>query len=161
MIMKSISRIDQPHKNHHGYYVRVVFRGKQHSKFFGDRKHGGEEAALDAAIKYRNELEAELGKPRTDRVVVAPADKDRGGIRRYQKPTRRNGKVHYSDVYEVSWCPEPGQVKRKRFYVGKLGEREAKRRAHEFRRMQERRMYGEPIKAVKTSGPGEPPSHDS
>jgi hypothetical protein len=145
--MKSISRIDQPSKKHHGFYVRVVFRGKQHSKFFSDKKYGGGEAALEAAIKYRDELEAELGKPRTDRMVVAPPDKDRGGVRRYQKPTRRNGKVHYSDVYEVSWCPEPGKVRRKRFSVNKLGEREARRRAYEFRMVQERRMYGEPIGA--------------
>jgi hypothetical protein len=143
--MKSISRIDQPHKKHHGYYVRVVFRGKQHSKFFGDKKFGDEEAALAAAIKYRNELEEELGKPRTDRVVVAPSDKKRAGIRRYMKPTRRNDKVHYSDVFEVTWCPEPGTVRRKRFYVKKLGEREAERRATEFRRIQETRMYGKPI----------------
>jgi hypothetical protein len=146
-MMKSISRIDQPAKKHHGYYVRVSFRGKQHSKFFSDKKFGGGEAALEAAIRYRNETEAELGKPRTDRVVVAPADKAKGGggVRRYMKPTRRGDKVHYSDVYEVTWCPEPGKVRRKRFYIGKLGEREAKRRAYEFRRVQERRMYGQPI----------------
>ncbi|MCP4360893.1 MAG: AP2 domain-containing protein [Chloroflexi bacterium] len=143
--MKSISRIDQPEKNNHGYYVRVSFRGKQHRKFFNDKKYGGEEDALEAAIKYRNQLEKELGKPRTDRMVLAPKDKERAGVRRIRKQTRKNGKVYYSEVYEVQWCPEPGKVERKNFYISTLGEEEARRRAYELRRIKERRIYGKPI----------------
>ena len=141
--MKSISRIDQPEKNNHGFYVRVSFRGQQYRKFFNDKKYGGEEGALDAAIKYRNELEQELGKPRTDRMVLAPKDKKRAGVRRISKPRRKNGKVYYSDLYEVQWCPEPGKVERKNFYIGTLGEEEARRRAYELRRVMERRIYGQ------------------
>jgi len=147
--MKSISRIDQVEKSHHGYYVRVNFRGKQYRKFFSDKKYGGSEEALEEAVRHRNQLEEEIGKPRTDRRVQANTDGDRVGVRRYQKPTRRNGKVYYSDVYEVSWCPEPGQVRRKTFYIGKLGEREAKRRAYSLRRSKEILMYGSEIGAEK------------
>lgn len=143
--MKSISRIDQPEKNNHGFYVRVSFRGQQHRKFFNDKKYGGQEGALEAAIKYRNQLERELGKPRTDRMVLAPKDKKMAGVRRLRKPRRMNGKVYYTDLYEVQWCPEPGKVERKCFYVGPLGEREARRRAYELRRTMERRLYGSPI----------------
>ncbi len=143
--MKSISRIDHEPKRTHGYYVRVFFRGEQHAKFFSDKKYGGDEAALDAAIKHRNQVEEELGKPRTERMILVPKNKDKGGVRRYKMPFRRGGKMRYSDVYEASWCPEPGKVRRKRFYVSTLGEREARRRAYEYRRMMERRIYGTEI----------------
>ncbi len=140
--MKSISRIDQPEKNNHGFYVRVSFRGQQHRKFFSDAKYGGDEGALDAAIAYRNSLERDLGKPHTDRMVLAPKDKKRAGVRRIQKTRRKNGKVYTYDVYEVQWCPEPRKVERQFFYVNTLGEHEARRRAYELRRAKERQIYG-------------------
>jgi hypothetical protein len=144
--MKSISRIDQAQKNNHGFYVRVSFRGEQHRKFFSDKKYGGQDEALHEAIKYRDYLEQELGKPRTDRMVLAPKDNNkRAGVRRIKKPKRKNGKIYYSDVYEVQWCPEPGKVERKNFYVGTLGEEEARRRAYDLRRVMERRIYGSAI----------------
>jgi hypothetical protein len=51
---KDISRIDQESKRTHGWYVRVSFQGKEHSKFFSDKKNGGKESALLAAITWRN-----------------------------------------------------------------------------------------------------------
>ncbi len=33
---KSVSRVDQMKRKAHGYYVRVVFKGKIYSKFFSD-----------------------------------------------------------------------------------------------------------------------------
>ena len=144
--MKSISRIDQSSKKHHGYYVRVNYRGEQHRKFFSDKKHGGGDEALEAAIKYRNELEKQLGKPRTERMVLARKDGERVGVRRFRHVKKRGDKTYHSDAYEVTWCPEPGKVQRKRFYIGKLGEKEAKRRAYEYRRAQEMKIYGAEIK---------------
>ena len=67
---KSISRIDSEAKRMHGWYVRVWFKGKMHSKFFNDKHYGGREAALQASIEHRDQVEAEIGKPRTERVVV-------------------------------------------------------------------------------------------
>jgi len=144
--MKSISRIDQPEKNHHGYYVRVSYRGVQHRKFFSDKKYEGGDAALDAAIKYRNQLERDLGKPRTDRTIVAREGRKRLGVRRYKNPTRRGHKTYYSEVYEVTWCPEPGKIRRKQFAINKYGEEEARRRAYALRRAKEIQMYGAEVK---------------
>jgi hypothetical protein len=70
---KGISRIDHKKRNTHGWYVRVTFQGKTHAKLFSDSVHGGEEKALQRAIRYRNKLEKEVGRPRTDRTVVSKA----------------------------------------------------------------------------------------
>lgn len=47
-----ISRIDQPDKKSHGYYVRV----KKVSKFFADGVHGSKRKAYEAAETYRDTL---------------------------------------------------------------------------------------------------------
>jgi hypothetical protein len=36
-----ISRIDQPEKHNHGWFVRVRLKGKTTSKFFADKLHRG------------------------------------------------------------------------------------------------------------------------
>lgn len=37
---KDVARIDQESKRTHGWYVRVKFMGKTHTKFFFDGKYG-------------------------------------------------------------------------------------------------------------------------
>jgi hypothetical protein len=148
--IKSVSRIDQPHKKHHGYYVRVCFKGEKHSKFFSDKKHNGGDEALHAAVQWRNQKEKEIGKPRTDRMVIAAPDDRRLGVRRIVETTRRGEKVYEYSAYEVTWCPEPGKVKRKRFFVNTYGEDGAKEEAYRFRRAQEIKMYGQEIGAGAT-----------
>jgi hypothetical protein len=59
--MKGISRIDQPEKYNHGFFVRLKRRGKIHSAFFADNAHGGRAAALRAAQKHYRELLRQYG----------------------------------------------------------------------------------------------------
>ncbi len=56
---RGISRIDQPSKRTHGWFVRVGYHerrdgsyGPRHTKFFGDAGHGGKAKALKAAEKF-------------------------------------------------------------------------------------------------------------
>jgi hypothetical protein len=56
---RGISRIDQPSKRTHGWFVRVGYHerkdgsyGPRHTKFFGDAGHGGKKKALSAAEKF-------------------------------------------------------------------------------------------------------------
>lgn len=77
---KGISRIDHDGKHTHGWYVRVFFNNKQHSKLFSDAMHGGREKALKKAVKYRNDLEKELGKPWSDRRIVASNKRNKTGV---------------------------------------------------------------------------------
>src|SRR3954452_21309238 len=77
---KGISRIDQEDRNHHGWYVRVTFGGQKHSKFFSDSKHGGKEAALEASVVHRDQIEKDFGKPRTDRQVAPKTARNTSGV---------------------------------------------------------------------------------
>ena len=54
--MYGISRIDQPEKKNHGWYVRVTFKGKTDQKFFADKAHGNKPKALKMAQEHRDHL---------------------------------------------------------------------------------------------------------
>lgn len=153
---KNISRIDHAKKYTHGWYVRITFGGTQHAKFFGDEAHGGRERALEKAVRFRNNLERKLGKPRTDRLVIANGTRSTTGIigvhRRLKSGRTRTGKRTYSDVFEVTWSPKPGVVARTTISIEKYGEREAFRRACGLRRKKEREMYGSPVTLNWASG---------
>jgi hypothetical protein len=49
--MKGISRIDQPEKHNHGWFVRLTRNGEQFNAFFSDKKNGGKGKALVLAKK--------------------------------------------------------------------------------------------------------------
>ncbi len=143
---KGVSRIDQPQRNTFGWYVRVSFNGKKQVKFFSDKVHGGKEAALEAAVEFRNQAEKELNKPRTDRLVIARNSRNRSGIMGVQRKTKviktETGERVVSNVFEVTWNPEPGKLRRTWVSIDEYGEEAAFRRACAIRREKEREMYG-------------------
>lgn len=59
-----ITRLDRPEKAYHAWWVRVSYQGKTITGLFPDGRHGGKRKSLSAAIKFRNQVERELGKPR-------------------------------------------------------------------------------------------------
>ncbi|HEV2762582.1 MAG TPA: hypothetical protein VGV38_06265, partial [Pyrinomonadaceae bacterium] len=119
------------------------------SRFFSDGLHGGREPALERAVECRNEFERELGKPRTDWVVVGSNPRNTHGVagvrRAVKKYKGKDGRVYLNEVYEVSW--NAGREKRGRTSVSirKYGEARAFRMACAIRREKERQMYGEPV----------------
>jgi hypothetical protein len=147
---KGISRIDQPSRNTFGWYVRVMFNGKQVSKFFSDKLHGGKKQALDAAVQYRDQAEKKLGRPRTDRQVIARQTRNTSGIVGVQRRTKimrtKDGERIVSKYYVVTWNPEPGRVKTIFVPVDKYGERGALLKACSIRREKEKQIYGSVLK---------------
>lgn len=143
---KGISRIDQESRNTYGWYVRVMFNGKQVSKFFSDKVHGGRKAALDAAVQYRDEAEKQLGRPRTDRQVIARQTRNTSGIVGVQRRTKtvrtKSGERVVNKYYVVTWNPEPGRVETIFVPVEKYGERGALLKACSIRREKEKQIYG-------------------
>jgi hypothetical protein len=137
--VKGLSRIDDPGGHGVGWYARVRFRGKTHSKYFADGAHKGTRAAFAKALAWRNEKEREIGKPRTDRVVPARSGKNAGVYRSKQS-------------YVVAWSPSPGEVRREFVSINKYGVRDALRRAIELRRRRERQVYGRAFSAIKPKG---------
>jgi hypothetical protein len=143
---KSISRIKRSKKHSPGWLVRVSFKGELHQKFFPNHDYPSPRAALRAALRWRNATEREIGKPRTDRTVVSVNPKNKTGvigIRLTTKPSQRSGKgKRRSRVYDVTWCPEPGVMRRTSVSIEKYGKKEAFRRALAIRQKAELEMYG-------------------
>jgi hypothetical protein len=132
---KSITRIDHPAKRTFGYFVRVTWKKQTRSKFFSDRKCGGRLAALHCAIEWRDVTEQELGKPRSERVVIGSARNSTGvvGVRRMVKEG--------SEVFEVTWRKPGNRVGRTSFSIAKHGEERAfELAARERRRREEERL---------------------
>jgi hypothetical protein len=146
---KGISRIDSPQKKMHGWYVRVRLKNVTNSKFISDQKHGGKEAALECAIECRNQLEQELGKPRTDWVIVGNNPRNRSGVvgvrRAVKKYKGKDGTIYLNEVYEVSWNAGREKKGRTSVSIAKYGEAGAFRRACAIRRQKEQLMYGKVV----------------
>lgn len=147
---KGISRIDQPSRNTFGWYVRVMFNGDTRCKFFSDKASGSKPKALEAAIKYRDQAEKELGRPRTDRQVMAGSGKNETGISGVNIEKRvvktKDGEKQVNKYYIVSWSPWPGKKCREFVSIEKYGERRALLKACRIRRAKEREMYGSEVK---------------
>lgn len=148
---KGISRIDSPAKKMHGWYVRVRYNNETKAKFISDLKHGGREAALERAIECRNELERELGKPRTNWVIVGSNPRNQTGVvgvrRTVKKHKGKDGTVYENEVFEVSWNAGREKKGRTSVSIRKYGEKRAFRMACAIRRQKEQQMYGEPVTA--------------
>lgn len=126
---KDIARIDQESKRTHGWYVRVRFQGKTHSKFFSDGKCGGRYSSLLAALAWRNEIEATLGKIRTDKHIVTVSNTTTGVV-----GVRLNDKLNR---YEVSWVDSVGKQGKTSVSIAKHGKKEALAKACQIRKEKE------------------------
>ena len=126
---KDVARIDQESKRTHGWYVRVRFLGKTHSKFFSDKKNGGRYSSLLSALAWRDKKEIELGKQRTDRHIVTVSNTKSGvvGVRLNDKLGR----------YEVSWVNRDGKQGKTSVSIAKHGKKKAFERACEIRKNKE------------------------
>ena len=131
---KDIPRIDQEIKNCQGWYVRVRFRGKIHSKFFSDKKCGGKYSSLLSATVWRDKTERKLGKVRTDKYLVTLSNSSTGvvGVRLNKKLNR----------YDVNWVSDKGKQGRTSVSINKYGKKQALRRACSIRLEKENARLG-------------------
>lgn len=126
---KDISRIDQESKATHGWYVRLAFKGKAYTKFFSDRKFGGKYSALLAALAWRNETEAAIGKIRTDKRVVSVSKNDTGVVGVLLNVALNR--------YEVRWAASHGKQGQTTVSINKYGKKAAFEKACQIRKMKE------------------------
>lgn len=132
---KDIARIDQEEKRTHGWYVRVRYFGKTHSKFFSDRKCGGRYSSLLSALAWRDKIESKLGKQRTDKHIVTVSNSKTGvvGVRLNKKMNR----------YEVSWVTSTGKQGKTSVSVSRHGKDKAFKMACQVRKIKEAERLAE------------------
>ena len=138
--VKGITRIDDPGRHGVGWYARVTYLGKTHSKYLADASHGGTEAAREQVIRWRDAKEKEVGKPRTDRIVPPVSTRNLTGV---------SGVYQSRESFVVAWSPAPGEIRREFVSITEHGEEEALRRAVELRRKRERSIYGRAVSSTE------------
>ena len=131
---KDIARIDQETKRTHGWYVRVRFQGRTHSKFFSDKKCGDRKSSILAAITWRDATEKSLGKIRTNKHLVTVSNSGTGvvGVRLNDKFNR----------YEVSWVTAGGKQGKTSVSIRKHGKENAFIKACKIRQRKESTRLG-------------------
>ncbi|NJK91841.1 MAG: hypothetical protein HC904_08465 [Blastochloris sp.] len=119
-----VSRIDQPHKHNHGFYVRLTRNGEKFSKFFSDKKCGGKAKAKAQAQAHYAELCEKF--PRMTRRAFAQIVR-RGnaegtvGVSRIIKVVK--GKTYR--FWQATWSPKVGAVRKEAFSVQRYGDTRA------------------------------------
>ena len=128
-----ISRIDQPEKKNHGYYVRITYRGKTTQKFFPDKASGGKGKAQRAARAYRDKIFAKLPKARREAVA---------GRRKRIKQSGMTGVTHVVsksisgktyEYWQAAWT-ERGRRKTAKFSIARYGDKKALEMAKKVKR---------------------------
>jgi hypothetical protein len=128
-----ISRIDQPEKHNHGFFVRVQRRGKIHSAFFTDFKYGGRAQALAAAQRHHRKLLKQFKPMTRRRWAEMRGRRGSSGIVGVQRLVDW-GSWPIRTYWKANWSPEPYVVRRKQFSVRKFGAKKAKQLAIRARR---------------------------
>lgn len=120
---KSITRVERAERKMYGFHVRIAWQGKRYQKWFSDERHGDRLGALAAALAWRDATERELGKPRSERMIVTRSRSPSGHVG-VAKVTLR-GQAYYRAL----WRDADGQMRRRFFNIARLGERRALRAA--------------------------------
>ena len=140
--MRGISRIDQPEKRTHGFFVRLQRRGISHNAFFADQSHGGKRRALRAAQQYFRILEKKYRPMTRKHWAELLRRKGKSGIIGVRRVVvRRPGRSRRA-YWQANWCPRPYQIRRRSFSVRKFGERKARALAIKARRIGVQTMRG-------------------
>lgn len=139
-----ITRIDQPEKKNHGFYVRITYRGKLHQKYFPDKSLGGRSKAFERAEMFRNETLAKMPLKK---------QKKAAGVKRI---TEDSGYVGINDVLVgkyrywqiVQTDPSTGKRKTTKFSWDKYGGKEGalEKAKSSYRELTGRRVREKPAK---------------
>ena len=124
----SISRIDQPHKHNHGYFLRVTRNGKTQTKFFPDKANGGKRAALRAA-KQGHALLLEWAESQ-QKIKKRPGARNKSGIVGVNRARNKTGE----EYWQAAWVDSGGRRRNAKYSIKKYGEERAKRMAKKARR---------------------------
>ena len=132
---RNISRIDTYGKNgnsYGGWEVRVQRKGKKIEKFFSDNRFGGRRGALQAAKKFRDELEAKHSKYTVAELSKQPSVRNNSGVvgvRLHQQVDQRGDYEYHYWYWVAQWTDGHGRRRTKSFSVHQYGEEKAYRLA--------------------------------
>lgn len=120
-----ISRIDQPEKRNHGWFVRITLRGELHSKFFADKSCEGKSSALAAARRHRDALVKKLPKDRIDSLSRRRRNIKKSGIKGITHVVTQDAANHKYEYWQAAWRGRDGRRHSAKFSIATYGEKRA------------------------------------
>ena len=136
--MKGISRIDS--RDTHGWFVRKYRDGKTYSRFFSDSRYNSKTKALQAAQEYRAKLDEKYPPPETTAYRSKPQKNSSTGVVGVSETFMRSRSGKKIPCFCVSWRPQKGVSKSKKFSIPAYGRETAFEMAVQFRKEKEVEM---------------------
>ena len=119
-----ITRIDQPEKKNHGYYVRITHKGKSYQKYFPDKSSGGKGKALTAAKEYRDALLKKMPKYKQEAAAKKPRRIKKSGVVGVTHVVSLSTKGKSYEYWQAAWVVGKKR-KTAKFSISKFGDKKA------------------------------------
>ena len=120
-----ITRIDQPEKKNHGFYVRITHRGKTHQKYFPDKSSGGKPKALKLAKEHRDALLAKLPKFKQEAAARKPRKILRSGVVGVTHVVSRGPNGQSYEYWQAAWIDSEGSRRTAKYSISRYGTKKA------------------------------------
>ena len=145
--MKGISRIDS--RDTHGWFVRKYRDGKTYSRFFSDSRYNSKAKALTAAKEYRAKLDEKFPPPETTAYRNKPQKNSSTGVVGVSETFMRSRSGKKIPCFCVSWRPEKGVSKTKKFSIQTYGRETAFELPVQFRQEKEAEMLEKQVAGAR------------
>lgn len=126
----ALRRVDDVSQNMHGWRVSMRRGGKTHLKFFSDFRHQGSDQARQAAIEYRDRLDALLPRSTRAQIMQIKRKNNTSGMAGVSRYEGQDSKGRPYGMWIAKWVTTVGErPKSRKFSVALYGEEGAKARA--------------------------------
>lgn len=129
-----ITRIDQPEKKNHGFYVRITHRGKSHQKYFPDKSLGGKNKALKAARDFRDTILEKMPKYKQDAASKKKRRIKHSGTVGVTHVVSKSPKGTVYEYWQAAWADAEGHRRTAKFSISRYGDDKALDMAKKARR---------------------------
>ena len=120
-----ITRIDQPEKKNHGFYVRITNRGKNNQKYFPDKSLGGKPKALKAAKAYRYEVLSKMPKYKQEAASRKKRKIKQSGVVGVTHVVSKSPKGTVYEYWQAAWVDADDKRKTAKFSITRYGSEKA------------------------------------
>lgn len=134
-----ITRIDQPEKKNHGFYVRITHKGKSHQKYFPDKSSGGKTKALKLAREHRDALLDKMPKYKQEAASKKKRKIKQSGVTGVTHVVSHSTKGKKYEYWQAAWVDGDGKRKTAKFSIARHGGAKALELAKKARRAASRK----------------------
>lgn len=121
-----ISRIDQPDKKNHGFYVRITHNGTLYQRYFPDKASGGKNKALAKAKEYRDGVVSKLPKYKQEAIAKRRRKILQSGVTGVTHVVAKapDGKKVY-EYWQAAWDDATDRRRTAKFSISRYGQAKA------------------------------------